>query len=448
MKTMSGNAQSGFARPRRPLAYALAAIALPALGLLGCAEPMVKPQLVVVAPAPVPANAASVLDVEATADSVPAAQVVPDTSSPPGSGGPEVFAAAQQDPLPSASPVSTPPDTTEGYQTIGGILAEVNGKPIFSDDIILTTRNMLRGAAKQQPTLEAFLREARRILEAELKIQIEDDLRRFVAERNISSKDRRQALLGATAYRANLVTAAGGSEARARELALIQDGMSLEKLVEDTENRFLVSIFLRTVIMPRARPSEAEIREYYLRHPELFSGQGKGEAEFLVIELVAAAGSSAGDLDARAQEIHRLASEGGDFAQLAQEHNDNPVYKQNAGAVPGSPLGRGDFRWAAVDEAVWSTPPGQITPVITDDGGRRRFIVKVLRRSEANVISFEQAQAGIRDRILKQRLDQLMSQYLLEAQRYAAVTPADQIERNLQTALEVVAQKYGQWRDE
>ena len=196
------------------------------------------------------------------------------------------------------------------------------------------------------------MREAQSLLGEELKLRIQNELLRLVAERNISSNDRRNAAMAATQFRYNRVTAAGGSEARARELALQEEGMTLEKLVEDTEHRLLYFMFLRNVVLPRARPSEAEIREYYLRHPELASTQGKGEVEFLVIELTLGTGTPE-QLEVRAQHVHQLAEAGEDFSELARQYNDNPVYKQSGGAVPGMPLGRGDFRWAAAEAQLW-----------------------------------------------------------------------------------------------
>ena len=440
MNAMPGHAQDRYA----PQRWALAAALLLAPVLAGCANPVAKPRLRL--PEPAPAATASIAMEQAQPALAPGPAAATRVAPVENLDLPEVY-AAELDPSSQVAAVTTADRASEGYRTVGGVLAEVNGKPIFSEDLILGARNMLRGLAKQHPTREGFVREAKALLEQELEARIKNDLLRLAAERNLSANDRRGALMAATQFRSNRVTAAGGSEARARELALQQEGMTLEKLVEDTENRFLVGIFLQNVILPRARPSEAEIREYYLRHPEVSSTQGRGEVEFLLIELNGT-GSSPEQLEARARHVHQLAEAGEDFAELARQHNDNPLYKQNAGAVPGTPLGRGDFRWPAVDEAVWNTPEGKVTPVISEDNGQRRFIAKVTRRSDPQTISFEAAQGPIRELIRSQRRAQLMGQYLFEAQQYAAKTPDEQIQRNLQTALEVVAQQYEQWRNE
>lgn len=424
---------------------ALACLAL--LSIQGCARPFATPELSVPGIEPSVTTSAVMQEAPPVQPQSQPAQTAGCAKPAPITGLPEVFAAAEQDPVAHAPSIASANESTDGYHTIGGILAEVNGQPIFSDDLILSARNMLRAAAKQQPTLQSFLREAKMVLERELKARIENHLIRVVAERNLSAKDRRTAVLAATQFRSNRVTAAGGSEARARELALEEEGMSLEKLVEDQEHLFLASIFFRKVVLPRARPSEAEIREYYQRHPEVYSSQGKGQVEFLLIELSAAGGTQE-QLEVRAQHVHKLAAAGEDFAELARQYNDNAVYKENAGAVPGMPLGRGDFRWPAVDEAVWNTAEGQVSPIITEDNGQRRFIAKITRRTEPQSVTFEQAQGRIREVIQNQRRIQLMQQYLLEARQYAAVTPVEQIERNLQTALEVVSQQYEDWRRE
>jgi hypothetical protein len=365
---------------------------------------------------------------------------------------PEIFATAQQDPqAPTTQATSPSPGDGPGYRTIGGVLAEVNGKPIFSEEVIAASRNELRAAAKQQADRERFLQEARRILAAEIQSRMQNEMLRLVAERNLSRADRQRALFAATEFRVNRISAAGGSEARARQIALRDEGMTLEKLVEDTEHRLLLTLFIQSVILPRAIPSAEEIRDYFQRHPEVSSPQGKGEIEFLLIEISAGEGAtpaSPEQLRARADHVHGLAAAGEDFEALARQYNDNPSYRQRGGAVPGMPLGRGDFRWPAVDAAVWSTPEGQVTPVISEDNGRKFFIAKVTRRNDPQTIGFAEAQSFIRQQLTNERRTALISQYMAEAEQYAARTSEEQIRLNLQTALEVVAQQYETWRAE
>lgn len=368
-------------------------------------------------------------------------------------GVPEVFAAAQQagrSELAAQTALAVEPGlSTTGFHTVGGVLAEVNGKPIFSDDVIDSVRIELRGLATQEPNKDRFIQQAQAVLERELRQRIEDELLRLVAERNLTENDRQRALFAATQYRVSRITAAGGSEARARQIAREEFGISLEKLVEEKEQTFLFLIFVQAVILPRADPSAQEMREYFLRHRDSYSGQGRGEVEFLLIEMNPQGPStSAEEMRVRAEHVQDLAESGEDFRTLAAEHNDNPSYKASGGAVPGMPLGRGDFRWQAVDAAVWATEEGGVTEVIAEEGGNRLFIAKVIRKSEPQATGFDEVQERIRAQIRDARRIELTQQYIAEAQDYAAITPVEQINRNLRTALEVVAQQYVPWRAE
>lgn len=441
--------------------FCLAAVC--ASPLMGCAKPLAKPALTL----PSQDTSAETLpnavaDEQATqipAPSFDAAAEAASLADPAPNfdvGTPEVFAAAMQDPqapAPDAATAAGAVADTAGYRTVGAVLAEVNGKPIFSEEVIEAVRNDLRGRAKQQPDKAAFLLDAQNVLAREVKTRIDSEMLRLVAERNLTREDRQRATFLATQFRINLITEAGGSEARAREIALRNDQVTLEKLVEDMENLFLFELFRYAIVMPRAEPSADEVRDYFRRHPEEFSARGKGEIEFLLIEINGAAADAAApatpeQMQARAQNVLSLAQAGEDFAALASKYNENPAYKASGGAIPGMPLGRGDFRWPAVDTAVWNTPEGQVTPIISDDDGRRLFIAKVIRRVEPKSIGFDAAQSGISEHIRNQRRQELIGQYLSEARQYAAVTPSPQIVRNLETALEVVEQQYDSWRAE
>src|SRR5690606_35606319 len=124
--------------------------------------------------------------------------------------------------------------------------------------------------------------------------------------------------------------------------------------------------------------SADDVRAYFLRHRDaMLKSGGQGEIEFLLIEFDTTAGSPE-QVQARAQHVRQLALAGEDFAKLAAEYNDNAAYKASGGTIPGMPLGRGDFRWSAVDQAVWATPEGGVTEVISDDSGRRLFVAKVI----------------------------------------------------------------------
>ena len=278
--------------------------------------------------------------------------------------------------------------------------------------------------------------------------RIRNEISRVIAERNLVARDRELARLVAMQWRTRQISAAGGSEARARQLAREETGSSLQALAEQTEARILGILFYQKNILPRATPSANEVRDYFRRHRDEF--RVEGAIDFLLIELVRQSGESPDAFEARAARVHARAAAGEDFATLAGEVNDNPVYRQSNGRLPQMlQLTRpGQFRWAAVDAAAWSTPVGRITPVIPEDSGNRRFIARILEQQTPRVLGFDEAQEQITQILTFQRRQALLGELEADATRYAAVTPQEEIDRFLRTAVEVAAQNYQRWRND
>lgn len=417
----------------------------------GCASPSQTPPLTL----PERQEIRDASDADTDVRTIDETGVAPDGPITPGGSSP----AEDRGPGPSAAGSAVPPilaaeagesmisvdAASDGYRTAGGLLAEVNGRAIYSDDIISTLRLDLRGKAKNYGR-EDFLREARTSIAGELSDRIRNEISRVVAERNLVSKDRELARLIAMQWRTKQISEAGGSEARARQLAREEMDASLESLSEQMEARILGILFYQKNILPRATPSANEVRDYFRRHRDEF--RIAGSIDFLLIELERQSGETAEAFDERAQAIHARALAGEDFAAMAGETSDNPLYRQSKGSLPemlelSQP---GQFRWAGVDAAVWNAPVGGVTPVIAEDNGRLRFVAKVTGQERPRTLGFDEAQGRITQVLTFQRRQELLRELEADASRYAAVTPQEEINRFMETAVEVAAQNYTRWR--
>jgi parvulin-like peptidyl-prolyl isomerase len=101
-----------------------------------------------------------------------------------------------------------------------------------------------------------------------------------------------------------------------------------------------------------------------------------------------------------------------------------------------------NFAREKVEQAVWATQPGHITPIVEDTGGF--YIAEVTATRDGHVQPFEtqEVQDQITAIIEKDRRKQLMeSVYNLLRKEYAVTANGDM----MNTALEMAMQAYPRW---
>ncbi len=127
----------------------------------------------------------------------------------------------------------------------------------------------------------------------------------------------------------------------------------------------------------------------------------------------------------RALSVHKLATEGADFATLAQQYSVHPS-AESGGLMP--PVWRASLN-PALDKIAFDLPIGVISDIVQakDQTGRDRFqIIKVIRRMPGQETSYAQAE----DKIVASLVDQPLSQdewymWQLKLERMATMTVED-----------------------
>jgi hypothetical protein len=71
---------------------------------------------------------------------------------------------------------------------------------------------------------------------------------------------------------------------------------------------------------------------------------------------------------------------------------------------------RGELASAVIEQAIFELPPGKLSPILEDPQGFH--ILRVIERKPAGVVPFEQAQAGIKEKIRKERIRKQITTYL------------------------------------
>lgn len=357
----------------------------------------------------------------------------------------EVILASDQSTGSEVEPVSG------GYRTVGGVLGEVNGRAIFTDEVIAKRRNELRALARRLPPGQ-FQREAARVVQDELGARMRDRLQLAVFERYTRSAEQETARSMTAMWRMRYITDSGGSEATARQRAR-EEGMTLEQLAEEKYKRHLGQIFMQKRILPQVRPAAEDVRAEYRKRLATGALQQQGEIEFSLIEIRPESNdpTALAEAQVRARGVLERARAGEDFAELARAESDDESYAERGGRLPASllPLQKGSYRIAKVEDAAWATPEGEIAPLIEVGTGsdRRFYIVRVDHKVEPRTLSFDEVQATLLAELAQARQEELMMKYIVEEQERLDLPSVEQQNKMLNTALEVVFQNYEAWRD-
>ena len=375
--------------PDRPkIALPLLALALPAaLVATGCSQSR-KPST-------------AILDAPAYRLSTPDAGTIPVTE--PLNSRADTLAATPTTRLAGALPVGQSSGT---YSMLGGVVARVNGKPIFSDEVLAGAAPKLAEAAPAM-TAEQFTPVAFAAIRDSLGNIIREELEVAAAERGLRPEDKTLAANMTTQWREAQISQAGGSLALAMQKAGEQ-GEEFNQQVEQQHRDFLRQIYYQKKVFPRLEVTVDDIRRYYDSHQkDQFTVPSK--LEFRVLKV---SGKSAGSPEAAmvtAAKLRGRIESGESFEKVASEANDDPMLKRSGGDLKLGLIDRGAYRIAPVEDAAFALQPGQVSQPVAADGDA--YLVKLVRKEGGNVVPFEEVQDKVK------RSMQLQQMAALEDQR-------------------------------
>ena len=345
---------------------------------------------------------------------------------------------------------TTTTTTTQGasvgeFFTIGGVVAEVNGTPIYANKVLNLVEPILAARAKELDA-ERFRVAAQAELRQQMLALRNYELEYAAAERNLDARDKDLADMLTLQWRARQITEAGGSEELARRNApeiarrnRLNPNATFDELVKEMYRVHMSQVFYQKKIMPRVRISAAEMRQYYdVNLNQLFTERGSAQFRLIKIDIKKAGGRE--EAMRRIGELrNRIVKAGEPFESIARSVNDNPLLLKTGGSVK---VDRGAFAVKQVDDAVWATPEGEVTEII--DAGDALYIAQVLERNPGRVQPFEDeaVQARIMDD-LKARDFREMRRKVQEKLEQDAVIRSDPSMMN--TALEMAMQNYRRW---
>jgi parvulin-like peptidyl-prolyl isomerase len=401
-----------------------------------------------------PDAAAAVIADAATRPALPASARRDGPADPAGFAMPEIPALItdQINPgAPTTLPASRPAGTTrpsvfantpvsEGtYLTIGGVLAEVNGQPIYANRVLRALEPVLAAKARELDP-RRFQLAAADLIGKQVRDFIRDEVEFAAAQRNLEQKDIDLVEGAAIGFRKRKISQAGGSVEDARQIAR-DNGEDFEQLIKDEYRKLMTQLYYTRKVLPRIQVSASDIRKYYAANVSKEFTENQ-TAQFILIRVdPRRRGSREAALEA-AQKLLARAQAGEDFLVLAASaENDDRTLQRASGKV--GPIDRGAFRLVGVEEAVFALSPGQVTPIIEDTGSY--YIAKLVELTGGSVRSFEEpeVQQAIREKLRAEQFRVLREDIARNLEANAAVRVNESM---MLTALEMASQRYPTWR--
>jgi parvulin-like peptidyl-prolyl isomerase len=344
---------------------------------------------------------------------------------------------------PATAPAPAPAPARTGVSsgvamTIGSVVCEVNGTPIYADKVLKSLSRVFAAEAKRRNERE-FRKFAAAEIEKQVTLFVEEELAFAAAKKNLDAREQAAAQDRTMAWRARQITQAGGSVERARAKAAAE-GLNFDEMVDAQNRLHMVQIYYTKRLMPRAQVRADDMRRYYNQNVDkLFTDVA--QAQFRVIRIDAAKTGGADPAREKIENLRARATRGEDFAELARTVNDDPHLMRQAGDVGW--VQRGAFAVEPVEEAVWKlSEPGQVTDVVRV--GDAFYIARLESRKPGRVRPFEEdaVQEQITKALQGEMLQSLRAREREMLMRDAIVYPYPPL---YNVVLDMAMQKYPEW---
>jgi parvulin-like peptidyl-prolyl isomerase len=334
--------------------------------------------------------------------------------------------------------------------TLGGVVAEVNGVPIYANKVLSLLDPILREKAKRLDA-DSFRKQAKLDIDRRVQELIRLEIFYAAAQRMLDPDDKRLAEMLTVQWRMQQITRAGGSVELARRRAREEFGMDFDEMAQEQSRNELIRIYEQKKLIPRIQVSATDIREYYDKHlRDQFSATERVKFRLLKVDIAKTGGKD--QAIAKVADKLKRARGGEDFAEMVQKENDERMFASKD-ALDMNPA---SFSIAPVRDALAKLQPGQVSDPIPDATGF--YLVKLDERTPGRVRPFEEqkVQDEIRTTLRLEQYGRLRQQDLGRLFRGSIVKPDPAVlagekpptptERQMMNiAIDMVMQKYYQY---
>jgi len=291
------------------------------------------------------------------------------------------------------------------------IIARVGSEAILESEINGAVNEILeRNKDKIPPEQWEMQREV--LIKQRLKSLIETKLISLDAKRNIPEEgwpniEKQLSKQFEVDEVEKLIKKSGLNSRRELDQKLRALGTSLEREKRAYVERILAQQWMRQQIKHDEEITYDKMVAYYHQHPEEFTHPARARWEELMVSY-----SKHSSKAAAYEAIARMGNQvvgGTPLAQVAKTGSDS-VLAADGGQRDWTT--KGSLVCKELDQALFSLPMGQLSPII--EGPRGFHIVRVVEREEASITSFLDAQVDIRQKILRERSEEQFREYMAQ----------------------------------
>jgi parvulin-like peptidyl-prolyl isomerase len=316
-------------------------------------------------------------------------------------------------------------------EIVAASLVQVNSRFFSVDDILRAAGPELARLPGNLPPLLLRQRVAE-VIKSTIREQVGQSLVLEQADKRMSDEVKERIESKVQDRLREMIAEAGGSR-KVLESKLESEGTTLEQAIESYRDALKVESYLREKLTRTVTVNRRVLLDYYRSHPDEFISPKKVQMQIIaapVKEFLSkgAAGTKASLASARLparEQIDKAAAAlrgGRDFGDVARSFSKG--FKAAEGGLwPTMPSG--SFRSAEVERAAFALKEGQVSDIIETEAGF--FIVKAKCIVEQKVTSFEEAQAGIEERLGDEQYSRLARKYFDELYAGATITPSDEL---------------------
>ena len=280
-----------------------------------------------------------------------------------------------------------------GELTGSSVVALVNGRPVFMDDVLGGVRQMVEAdpripdEAKQQVLLSELSKRIEKYTDDELVVQaveqkIPADKRKTIEE---SLEPRFQEILDGIREKEGKTTIAELDD------FLMAQGTSVDQLRQSFFRMQMVEGYITSVVKVPEKVDRADLLRYYEDHLSDYTPEKQVRFAKIVIRF-SSHGGEAGAQQAMGQVVAQL-NQGADFGDVAQAMSDsNADMKGDMGWVKQASLNE------EMSSILSSTPVGGVSSVQTFKD--RLEIYRVIDRNNPRTIPFAEVQQDIEEQML------------------------------------------------
>ncbi|GAB5439857.1 MAG: hypothetical protein Fues2KO_02060 [Fuerstiella sp.] len=297
-----------------------------------------------------------------------------------------------------STPIRAVSHTSAPLLTGNTIVAEVNGAPIFVDDLV----GSIRVTIDADPQLNDDQRQM--ILHQEIKKRLEAYVEQEAVLQALRKKipvehqDKiRESLQEPFGQVLDNIRADNNVQTDQQlDQLLASQGMSVDLLRESFVRIQMVQGYLQSVTEISDIVDRIEMVQYYEQHPDEFTSEERVRWQEIVINFDLNGGQEAAE-----QKMATVVTElqaGRDFGELAQTYSDALSAEKNGDM---GWLRRGTLADKEVEETLFSLKDGQTTRLFVQDD--RIELFRVTRHERAEKSPFQEVQGQIEEKIKQQR---------------------------------------------